>query len=127
MRVELRIAQEEVQDTTDKLSNAHADLRKKESTIALLQRGLGSRSELDLLDGESQLTYLKELKQELTEKGAIVNDLREKLRETQDKYDLLVSDNEKTKQKYLAHKRMMQRRKSTPSPTKSNAAPVRKR
>ncbi len=53
-----------------------------------------------------------EMENELTDKGTLINELQEKLREIQDRFDLLTADNEKMKQKYLSAKRDLQRKRS---------------
>ena len=96
---------------TKDLTKAHQELSKKDNLILLLQRDLDSRSDHDL-DGEDQHSRLQELETDIAHKGAVIKNLEEKLRETQDKFDLLYADNEKMKQKYLTAKRDLQRRRS---------------
>ena len=98
---------------TNELSKAHSELNEKQGLITALQRDLESRSELDFVDDEHQLSHLHELENEISDKGAFITELQEKLRETQDRFDLLTADNEKLKQKYLSAKRDFQRRKSS--------------
>lgn len=61
---------------------------------------------------ETNLSHLRELENEVVEKNELVADLREGMTEMQDKYDLLVAENEKLKQKYLSQKRSLLRRSS---------------
>lgn len=98
---------------TSQLSKAYSELNEKQGQIVALQRDLESRSELDFVDDEHQISRLHELENEITDKGSFISELQEKLRETQDRFDLLTADNEKLKQKYLSAKREFQRRKSS--------------
>lgn len=61
---------------------------------------------------ETHYSRLRELEDEVAERTELVADLREGMREMQDKYDLLIADHEKLKQKYLSQKRSMLRRSS---------------
>ena len=111
MRADLKLAHEEIALNTHDLSKAHNELSKKDSLISLLQRDIESRSDHDLM-AEDQHTRIQDLETDLAQKGAIIKDLEEKLRETQDRFDLLYADNEKMKQKYLTAKRDIQRRRT---------------
>ena len=88
----------------------------------MLQRDLGYRSELDIGVDETHLSRLRELENEVVERNELVADLREGMTDMQDKYDLLVAENEKLKQKYLSQKRSLLRRSSP-----EDAAKVEKR
>ena len=94
------------------LEKANRALDQKDRTIHLLQRDLGYRSDMDIdMDG-THLSRLRELEDEVAERTELVNSQRERMTEMQDKYDLLVAENEKMKQKYLSQKRSMLRRSS---------------
>ena len=95
------------------LEKANRALDQKERTIQMLQRDLGYRSEMDIHVDGTHLSCLRELKDEVAEKTEVVNNLREGMTEMQDKYDLLVAENEKLKQKYISQKRSMLRRSLT--------------
>ena len=84
----------------------------KEKTIQMLQRDLGYHSELNTSVDGTHATHLRELEERIAESSELINNLREGVTEMQDKYDLLVAENEKLKQKYLSQKRSMLRRSS---------------
>ncbi len=112
MRVDLKLAQDENDQVIRELDNAHKELSKKESIISMLTRDLESRSDYDLTDDEHQHSRMSELENELTMRVTLTNELQEKLREVQDRFDLITADNEKMKQKYLTAKRDLQRRRN---------------
>ena len=68
------------------------------------------------------MSRLRELENEVVVRTELVANLREGMTEMQDKYDLLVAENEKLKQKYLSQKRSLLRRSSP-----EDAAKVEKR
>ncbi len=112
LRVDLKLAQDENDQVIRELDNAHKELSKKESIISMLTRDLESRSDYDLTDDEHQHSRMSELENELTMRVTLTNELQEKLREVQDRFDLITADNEKMKQKYLTAKRDLQRRRN---------------
>ena len=97
---------------TSELQKANRALDQKDRTIQMLQRDLGYRSELDVAEDGTHSSRVRELEDEVAERTELVNNLREVMTEMQDKYDLLVAENEKLKQKYLSQKRSMLRRSS---------------
>lgn len=108
------------------LSSAGRELTKRDKTIEMLQRDLGSRSEHDFIVDESQMSQMTELESRLTEKNVLISQLQDKLREIQDNCDELKADNEKMKQKHIAIKRTMQKSKSlTSAPNSSTASKKR--
>ncbi len=115
MRADLKLAQDENNQVIRELNNAHKELSKKESTISMLTRDLESRSDYDLTDDGYQHSRMSELENELTSRITLTNELQDKLREVQDRFDLLTADNEKMKQKYLTAKRDLQRRRNKQS------------
>lgn len=112
LRQNLKFQQEECSFVTNKLQKANRALDQKDRTIQMLQRDLGYRSELDIGVDETNLSRLRELENEVVERTELVANLREGMTEMQDKYDLLVAENEKLKQKYLSQKRSLLRRSS---------------
>ncbi len=112
MRANLKLAEDENNQIILELGKAHNDLNKKERIISTLQRDLESRSDYDLIDDGHHHSRLHDMENELTEKGTLINELQEKLREVQDRFDLLTADNEKMKQKYLSAKRDIQRKRN---------------
>ena len=112
LRQSLKLKQDECNLITNELQKANRSLDQKDRTIQMLQRDLGYRSELDLGVDETHLSRLRELEDDVTEKTELVANLREGMTEMQDKYDLLVAENEKLKQKYFSQKRSLLRRNS---------------
>lgn len=76
----------------------------------MLQRDLECCSELGINVDGTHLSRLRELEDQMAEDTELITDLREEMTEMQDKYDLMVAENEKLKQKYLSQKRAMFRR-----------------
>ena len=93
----------------------------------MLQKDLGSRSDHDIVDDETQMNRLDELENELSRKAALINELQDKLRAIQDNCDELKAENERMKQKNLAQKRAMQKSNSLPNASKSNFMGSKKR
>ena len=113
LRQNLKLQQEETNLVNSQLEKANMALDQKDRTIQMLQRDLGYRSEMDIHMDGTHLSCLRELEDEVAEKTELVNNLREGMTEMQDKFDLLVSENEKLKQKYISQKRSMLRRSLT--------------
>lgn len=122
LRQNLKLQQDECSFVTNELQKANQALDQKDRTIQMLQRDLGFRSELDIGEDETQLSRLRELENAVVERTELAANLREEMTEMQDKYDLLVAENEKLKQKYLSQKRSLLRRSSP-----EDAAKVEKR
>lgn len=122
LRQNLKLQQDECSLVTNELQKANQALDQKDRAIQMLQRDLGYRSELDIGEDETQLSRLRELENEVVERTEMEANLREGMTEMQDKYDLLVAENEKLKQKYLSQKRSLLRRGSP-----EDAANVEKR
>lgn len=121
LREDLKFANEDVIDMTHHLSLARKEVGKKDRTIAMLQSNLGSRSEHDIVDDESYMHRVNELENEVSEKIALISELQDKLRETQDTCDELKAENERMKQKNMAQKRSMQKSSSLPSTRNTSA------
>lgn len=122
LRQNLKLQQDECSFVTNELQKANQALDQKDRTIQMLQRDLGFRSELDIGEDETHLSRLRELENAVVERTELAANLREEMTEMQDKYDLLVAENEKLKQKYLSQKRSLLRRSSP-----EDAAKVEKR
>lgn len=112
MRADLKLALDENSQVIKELSSAHKEISKRDRMISMLQRDLESRSDYDLTDDGLHNSRIQELQGEVSDKGAYIQDLQEKLQDIKDKYDLLIADNEKMKQKYLTAKRDLQRRRN---------------
>lgn len=113
LRQNLKLQQDECFFITNELQKANNALDEKDRTIQSLQRDLGYRFELDIGVDETHLSRLRELESEVVERAELVANLREGITEMQDKYDLLVAENEKLKQKYLSQKRLNMRKRSS--------------
>ena len=113
LRQNLKLQQEETNLVNSQLEKANRALDQKDKTIQMLQRNLGYHSEMDVHMDGTHLSCLRELEDEVAEKIELVNNLTEGITEMQDKYDLLVAENEKLKQKYISQKRSMLRRSVT--------------
>ena len=122
LRQNLKLHQDECSFVTNELQKANQALDQKDRTIQMLQRDLGFRSELDIGEDETHLSRLRELENAVVERTELAANLREEMTEMQDKYDLLVAENEKLKQKCLSQKRSLLRRSSP-----EDAAKVEKR
>ena len=121
MRENFKFAHDDVEKVTQQLTMARKEIVKKDRTIAMLQRDLGSRSEHDIIDDETHGHRVNELETEVTEKIALISELQDKLREMQDMCDELKATNERMKHKNLAQKRSMQKSYSLPN-TRSTSA-----
>lgn len=121
LREDLKFANEEVVEMTQQLASARKEIGKKERTIAILQKDLGSRSEHDIIDDESHMLRVNELENEVSEKIALISELQEKLREIRDNCDELKAENERMRHKNIAHKRSMQKSFSVPNTRNSSA------
>lgn len=114
LKAEFKITQEEVLDVTKRLTQAHKELTQKEKTIEMLQRDLSVRSELGYGDDvEMQLSRISELENEISERTAHNQELTLQTQELHDRIDLLTSENEQWKQKYMSQKRKLQRRRNS--------------
>lgn len=121
LREDLKFANEDIAEVTQQLAAARKEMGKKDRTIAMLQKDLGSRSEHDIIDDESHMHRMNELENEVSDKIALISELQDKLRETQDKCDELKAENERMRQKNIAQKRSMQKSYSLPN-TRSTSA-----
>lgn len=124
LREDLKFANEDAAEMTRQLSAARKEIGKKERTIAMLQKDLGSRSEHDIIDDESHVHRVNELEDEVSTKDALISELQVKLRETLDNCDELKAENERMRQKNIAQKRSMQKSYSLPN-TRSTSAKKR--
>ena len=116
LRDDLKYAQEEVTDISNRLTQAHRELAKKDRTIDSLQRDLSIHSEFGYGgDINMQLSRISELENELSERASQNQELLERTRELSDRVDVLSAENEDWRQKYISQKRRMQRRRSSGS------------
>lgn len=127
LREDLKYAHDDVNDVTQQLHLARKELEKKDSTIAMLQRDHGSRSDNDIIDDETQMQRLDDLENEISGKNVIIGELQDKLRTIQDTCDELKAVNETMKQKNLAQKRARQKSQSLPNTVRNNAMASKKR
>ena len=121
MREDLKFANEDVAEMTQQLSTARKEIGKKERTIAMLQKDLGSRSDHDIIDDESHVHRVNELENEVSEKDVLISELQDKLRETLDNCDELKAENERMRHKNIAQKRSMQKSYSMPNTRNTSA------
>lgn len=115
LREDLKFALEDANEVTQQLSQARKELNKKDRMITMLQKDLGSRSEHDIIDDESQMKLLVDLENELSEKKVCIDELQDKMREVQDKCDELKAENERIRQKNMAQKRSLLKSQSLPT------------
>ena len=128
LREDFRYAQDQVQETTEKLSHAHRELAQKDRIIRSLHKDLSIRSDQGYGDDvASQLSRISELENEISERIVQNQELTENTRELRDRVDLLLADNEEWKQKYTAQRRKLQRRRSSGSMKHSDASKSRRR
>lgn len=127
LRTDLRYTKEEAADVTERLSQANVELDKKDQLIEGLQKNLQLLHSIkdNGEDISHQLLRVKELQQELSEHTTLVQELKESNRELQDQMDELTAEKEDLKQKYLAQKRKLQRKRSFGS--KQQSTPRRRR
>jgi peptidoglycan hydrolase CwlO-like protein len=121
LRQDLKFASEDFLEVTQQLSSLRKEMGKKDRTIAMLQKDLGSRSDHDIIDDVSHVHRVNELENSVSEKTAVISDLQDKLREAHDKCDELKAENERMRQKNIAQKRSMQKSYSLPNTRTSSA------
>ena len=122
LREDLKYAEKEASDVTERLSQANAELDQKDRFIDGLQKDLKLRqSEQGSMEDMSQVSRLKDLQRECSERAAHVQELQVSIREHQDRMDELVAEGEEWKQKYTAQKRKLQRKRSFGSKQQSTS------